>query len=63
MINGAFAQEEFNRITHVTWGVTRRGRIEEERDMIKVGTCGVSFISPTLVRRSNFDLREGFLNK
>jgi len=44
-------------------GLQGRGRIEEERDMIKVGTCGISFISPTMVRRSKIDLMEGFFNK
>jgi hypothetical protein len=63
MINGAFAQEEFNHITLLHGGSQSKGRIEEERDMIKVGTCGVSFISTTMVRRSKFDSREGFFNK
>jgi hypothetical protein len=28
-----------------------------------VGTCGVSFISTTMVKRLNFDSREGFFNR
>jgi hypothetical protein len=44
-------------------GSQGRGRIEEEKHMIKVGTCGISFISTTMARRSNFELKEGFFNK